>query len=53
MVGKVLEISEQQHSPRPMPMARMAMDYKVGSAPIAADENSYKVTVNVTLAIEQ
>ena len=53
MVGKVLEISEQQHSPRPMPMARMAMDYKVGSAPIAAGENSYKVTVNVTLAIEQ
>lgn len=52
-IGKVLEISEQQSSPRPMPMARMAMDYKAESAPIAAGENSYKVTVNVTLAIQQ
>ena len=29
------------------------MDYKAESVPIAAGENSYKVTVNVTLAIKQ
>ena len=46
---------EQHYSPRPMPMmakGMMAMD-SAESVPIAAGENSYKVTVNVTLAIEQ
>jgi len=52
-IGEVLEISEQQSNPRPMPLARVAMDYKAESVPIAAGENSYKVTVNVTLAIKQ
>jgi uncharacterized protein YggE len=52
-IGKVLEISEQQYTSRSMPMARMAMDYKAESVPIAAGENSYKGTVNVTLAIKQ
>lgn len=52
-IGRVLEISEQQSNSRPMPMARVAMDYKAESVPIAAGENSYKVTVNVTLAIKQ
>ena len=52
-VGKVLEISEQHHSPRPMPMARMTMYDKAESVPIAAGTNSYKVIVNVTLAIKQ
>lgn len=54
-VGKVLEISEQSHNPRPMPMMRSSM--AAGSAadamPIAAGENTYKVTVNVSLAIDQ
>jgi hypothetical protein len=52
-VGKVLEISEQHSSSRPLPMARMAMYDAAESVPIAAGANSYKVTVNVTLAIEQ
>ena len=54
-VGKVLEISEQNFNPRPMAMARveMAMDSASGSVPVAAGENTYRVTVNVTLAIEQ
>jgi uncharacterized protein YggE len=54
-VGKVLEISEQNYSPRPVAMARMgmAMDSSAKSVPIAAGENTYKVTVNVSLAIEQ
>lgn len=54
-LGDVLEISEQNYSPRPMPMMakmEMAMD-SGGSVPIAAGENTYKVTVNVTLAIAQ
>jgi uncharacterized protein len=55
--GKILEISEQDYSPRPMAMARMemvAMDSAAGAAPpIAAGENSYKVTVNVSVALKQ
>ncbi len=55
--GRVLEISEQDYNPRPMAMAKMemaAMDSRVGGAPpIAEGENSYKVTVNVSLALEQ
>jgi uncharacterized protein len=54
-LGNVLEISEQNYSPRPMPMmakAEMAMD-SGGAVPVAAGENSYKVTVNVSLAIVQ
>ncbi len=54
-LGNVLEISEQNYSPRPTPMlaqARMSMD-SAESVPIAAGENSYKVTVSVSLAIDQ
>jgi uncharacterized protein YggE len=54
-VGKVLSISEQSYNPRPMPMmqAEMAMSRSGDAVPIAAGENTYKVTVNVSLAIEQ
>ena len=54
-VGKVLEISEQSYNPRPMPMMRSAMAASsvADAAPIAAGENTYKVTVNVSLAISQ
>jgi uncharacterized protein YggE len=54
-VGKVLEISEQSYNPRPMPMARseMLMASSADAVPIAAGENTYKVTVNISLAIEQ
>ena len=54
--GKLLEISEQSYRPRPMPMARteMAMmSADSGGLSIAAGENTYKVTVNVSFAIEQ
>lgn len=54
-LGNVLDISEQNFSPRPMPMMakmEMAMD-SAGAAPIAAGENTYSVTVNVSLAIVQ
>jgi uncharacterized protein len=55
-IGKVLEISEQSFNPQPMAMAKMemAMDSRASAAPpIAPGENTYKVIVNVALAIEQ
>ena len=53
--GKLLEISEQSYSPRPMPMARMEMSRarSADAVPVAAGENTYKVSVNVSFAIEQ
>ena len=53
--GQILEISEQSYSPRPMTMARaeMSMGRSADSVPVAAGENTYKVTVNVSFAIEQ
>ena len=53
--GQILEISEQSFSPRPMPMARMEMarGMAADSVPVAAGENTYKVTVNVSFAIDQ
>ena len=54
-LGNVLEVTEQNYSPRPVAMraqGMMAMD-SAESVPIATGENSYKVTVSVSLAIEQ
>ena len=53
--GKLLEISEQSFNPRPMPMARAEMSLARSSdaVPVAAGESSYKVTVNITYAIDQ
>lgn len=53
--GRILEISEQSHQPRPMPMARgqMMMAADFSSVPVAEGENNYRVTVNMTLALEQ
>ncbi|MCR9183924.1 MAG: SIMPL domain-containing protein [Halieaceae bacterium] len=52
-LGRILEISEQSYQPRPMMMARTEMMADAGSVPIAGGENSYRVTVNVTFALEQ
>ena len=53
--GQILEISEQSYNPRPMPMARveMARGMSADTVPVAAGENTYKVTVNVSFAIDQ
>jgi uncharacterized protein YggE len=53
--GRLLEISEQSYAPRPMPMARAEMmsGMSADAVPVAAGENAYKVTVNVTFAIDQ
>lgn len=54
-LGRALEISENMQRPIPMPqtMMRAAAMEKSDSVPIAAGENTYKVNVNVTFALEQ
>ncbi|PLW82040.1 hypothetical protein CWI75_13235 [Kineobactrum sediminis] len=54
-LGKILEISEQSLQPRPMPMARAEMMRSVAdtAVPVAGGENTYRVQVNMVLAIEQ
>lgn len=54
-VGKILELSEQSYNPRPMPMARaeMSLARSADAVPVAAGENTYKVVVNVSYAIDQ
>ncbi|NTJ42888.1 SIMPL domain-containing protein [Agrobacterium larrymoorei] len=54
-LGRVIEINENMQRPAPVPMAMMrasAME-KSDAVPIAAGENTYKVMVNVTFALEQ
>jgi uncharacterized protein len=52
-LGRVLEISENASAPEPQPMLRMQMKAaEDSSVPIAAGENSYSVSVNMTFAIE-
>tara|TARA_R110000772_G_scaffold268626_1_gene396901 strand:- start:34802 stop:35530 length:729 start_codon:yes stop_codon:yes gene_type:complete len=53
-LGAILDISEQSYQPRPMMMARAdTVMAEAGAVPIAGGENSYRVTVNVVLALEQ
>lgn len=54
-VGKLLEISEQSFNPRPMQMARAerSMAMSADAVPVATGENTYRVSVNVTFAIDQ
>ena len=53
--GQILEISEQSYAPRPMSMARaeVAMGHSADTVPIATGENTYKVNVNMSIAIDQ
>ena len=53
--GKILEISEQSYSPRPVPMMaeRRLMADSAKSVPVATGENTYSVTVNMSFAIDQ
>ncbi|MEZ5571849.1 MAG: SIMPL domain-containing protein [Halioglobus sp.] len=54
-LGEVLEIFEQNYTPQPMVLSRMKMEMASADAavPIAAGENTYRVTVNLSLAIAQ
>ena len=53
--GRILEISEYASNPRPMHMAQadMAVARSGSAVPVAAGENSYTVTVNISIEIEQ
>lgn len=54
-VGKIIEISEQTFQPRPYggaPRAKMMAAEASDSVPVAAGENSYNVTVNVTFELK-
>lgn len=53
--GLLLEMSEQSYAPRPVPMmmAEMSMGRSADAVPVAAGENTYSVSVNVTFAIDQ
>ncbi|QND53734.1 SIMPL domain-containing protein [Phyllobacterium sp. 628] len=55
-VGKVIEISEQSFQPRPYaagaPRVKMMAAEASDSVPVAAGENSYNVTVNVTFELK-
>ena len=53
-LGEVLEISEQSFIPGPMPVARaeMAMASAADAVPIATGENSYRVNVHMSFAID-
>jgi len=55
-LGDVMEISEQSYHPGPMPVARaeMMMARAANDAvPVATGENSYRVTVQMSFAIDQ
>ena len=54
-LGRVLVISEQSNNPAPAPMMRaeMRMARAADAVPVAAGENSYRVTVNLSYAIAQ
>ncbi|WP_454746435.1 SIMPL domain-containing protein [Ciceribacter selenitireducens] len=53
-LGRIVEISENFARPMPQPMYRAAMAKEMAdAAPIAAGENEYTVTVNITYAIAQ
>jgi uncharacterized protein YggE len=53
-LGRIIEIAEANPRPEPMPAARMSMSKEMSDAvPVAAGENSYSVTVNITFAIDQ
>lgn len=53
-LGRILEISEQSSRPRPLPFARQAAlaAAPADAVPVAAGENSYRVTVEMVFAIE-
>lgn len=55
-LGRILSIAENSNQPRPVPMARSDMAMVAAEAapvPIAAGENTYRVTVNVTFELAQ
>lgn len=54
-LGKLLELSEHSRQPAPVPMMKgeMMMAMAADAVPVAAGENSYEVTVNMSYGIDQ
>ncbi len=54
-LGDILTISENSYRPGPIPVARasMAMADEAAAVPVAAGENTYRVTVNMGFSIDQ
>lgn len=51
-LGRVLEISDQNTRPSPMPIQAKAFDAAGAAAPVQAGENSYAVQVTVTFELK-
>jgi uncharacterized protein YggE len=51
-LGRVLEITDQNVAPMPMPMNAKAFDAARGAVPVQAGENSYNVQVTVTFELK-
>ncbi|PTE07038.1 SIMPL domain-containing protein [Mesorhizobium helmanticense] len=51
-IGRVLEITDQNVPPPPMPINAKAFDVQGGSVPVQAGENSYTVQVTVTFELK-
>jgi len=54
-LGRVVQMSEQSHRPRPIPIARQAMLAAAPAAesvPVATGENTYRAIVNMAFTIE-
>lgn len=55
-LGRILEISENSHSPRPVTIARgqfVSESMMADAVPVASGENTYHVSVNVKWEIDQ
>ncbi|TJW89282.1 MAG: DUF541 domain-containing protein, partial [Mesorhizobium sp.] len=51
-IGRVLEITDQNVPPPPIPMNAKAFDAARESVPVQAGENSYTVQVTVTFELK-
>lgn len=51
-IGRVLEITDQNIAPAPMPINAKAFDVQGASVPVQAGENSYTVQVTVTFELK-
>jgi uncharacterized protein YggE len=51
-LGRVLEISDQNVAPSPMPIQAKAFDAARAAVPVQAGENSYRVQVTVTFELK-
>ena len=51
-LGRVLEITDQNVGPAPMPMSAKAFDAARAAVPVQAGENSYNVQVTVTFELK-